>query len=95
MHERHRRGKTLWAGRHASCQQGARLAPIALVILAAHRICAFAGRHDSPLPTGRQRWNVRAALDAILRKGTGIVFIHYALDCGDRYGKYMLDWIGG
>jgi type 1 glutamine amidotransferase len=35
------------------------------------------------------------ALDAIARKGVGIVFIHYALDCGDPFGKYLLDWIGG
>ncbi len=35
------------------------------------------------------------ALDAIARKGAGIAFIHYALDPGDLYGKYLLDWIGG
>ena len=34
-------------------------------------------------------------LNAIARKGVGIVFIHYALDCGDPFGKYLLDWIGG
>ncbi len=34
-------------------------------------------------------------LDAIARRGVGIVFIHYALDCGDPFGKYLLDWIGG
>jgi type 1 glutamine amidotransferase len=34
-------------------------------------------------------------LDAIAPKGVGIVFIHYALDCGDPFGKYLLDWIGG
>ncbi len=41
---------------------------------------------------GMANWK---ALDAIARKGTGIVFIHYALDPGDLYGKYLLDWIGG
>ncbi|NLZ05883.1 MAG: ThuA domain-containing protein [Phycisphaerae bacterium] len=35
------------------------------------------------------------ALDAVARRGVGIVFIHYALDCGDPFGKYLLDWIGG
>jgi type 1 glutamine amidotransferase len=35
------------------------------------------------------------ALDGIAGHGVGIVFIHYALDCGDPYGKYLLDWIGG
>ncbi len=35
------------------------------------------------------------ALDGIARKGVGIVFMHYALDPGDAYGKYLLDWIGG
>lgn len=34
-------------------------------------------------------------LDAIARRGVGIVFIHYALDCGDPFGTYLLDWIGG
>lgn len=35
------------------------------------------------------------ALDHIARQGVGIVFVHYALDPGDAYGKYLLDWIGG
>ena len=35
------------------------------------------------------------ALDRLAKKGVGIAFIHYALDPGDRYGKYLLDWIGG
>ncbi len=35
------------------------------------------------------------ALDGIANQGVGIVFIHYALDPGDAYGKYLLDWIGG
>jgi len=35
------------------------------------------------------------ALDALARKGVGIAFLHYALDPGDSYGKYLLDWIGG
>lgn len=35
------------------------------------------------------------ALDKIARQGVGIAFLHYALDPGDRYGKYLLDWIGG
>ena len=35
------------------------------------------------------------ALDEVADKGVGIGFIHYALDPGKRYGKYLLDWIGG
>lgn len=35
------------------------------------------------------------ALDGIAKQGVGIVFMHYALDPGDAYGKYLLDWIGG
>lgn len=35
------------------------------------------------------------ALDGIAEQGVGIVFMHYALDPGDSYGKYLLDWIGG
>jgi type 1 glutamine amidotransferase len=35
------------------------------------------------------------ALDEIAAKGVGIAFIHYALDPGKRYGKYLLGWIGG
>ncbi|MBP7051793.1 MAG: ThuA domain-containing protein [Phycisphaerae bacterium] len=34
-------------------------------------------------------------LDDLARKGVGIAFLHYALDPGDEYGKYLLDWIGG
>jgi len=34
-------------------------------------------------------------LDALAKKGIGIGFIHYALDPGKEYGKYLLDWIGG
>lgn len=42
---------------------------------------------------GREsNWKV---LDAVAGEGVGIVFLHYALDPGDRYGKYLLDWIGG
>ncbi|MEN6576964.1 MAG: ThuA domain-containing protein [Phycisphaerales bacterium] len=37
-------------------------------------------------------WKV---LDSLARKGVGIAFLHYALDPGDQYGKYLLDWIGG
>ncbi len=37
-------------------------------------------------------WNT---LDELARKGVGIAFLHYALDPGDEYGKYLLDWIGG
>ena len=35
------------------------------------------------------------ALDALAKKGVGIAFLHYALDPGKEYGKYLLDWIGG
>ncbi|MEN6425224.1 MAG: ThuA domain-containing protein [Phycisphaerales bacterium] len=35
------------------------------------------------------------ALDGLARQGVGIAFLHYALDPGDEYGKYLLDWIGG
>jgi len=35
------------------------------------------------------------ALDDLARKGVGIAFLHYALDPGDEFGKYLLDWIGG
>ncbi len=35
------------------------------------------------------------ALDGLAKRGVGIVFIHYALDPGDAYGEYLLDWIGG
>ena len=35
------------------------------------------------------------ALDKLAKKGTGIAFMHYALDPGKRYGKYVRDWIGG
>jgi len=35
------------------------------------------------------------ALDALARKGVGIAFLHYALDPGDEWGPYLLDWIGG
>lgn len=35
------------------------------------------------------------ALDGLAKQGVGIVFLHYALDPGDAYGKYLLDWIGG
>ena len=35
------------------------------------------------------------ALDDLARKGVGIAFLHYALDPGDKQGKYLLDWIGG
>jgi len=35
------------------------------------------------------------ALDAIADDGTGIAFLHYALDPGKRFGRYLLDWIGG
>jgi type 1 glutamine amidotransferase len=34
-------------------------------------------------------------LDALARKGVGLAFMHYALDPGKEYGKYLLDWIGG
>jgi len=35
------------------------------------------------------------ALGAIASKGTGLAFIHYSLDPGKKYGKYLRDWIGG
>jgi len=35
------------------------------------------------------------ALDKLAKKGVGIAFVHYALDPGKRYGKYLLDWLGG
>jgi type 1 glutamine amidotransferase len=35
------------------------------------------------------------ALDALAKKGVGIAFLHYALDPGKEYGKYLLDWLGG
>jgi len=35
------------------------------------------------------------ALDAVAKKGVGIAFLHYGLDPGQRFGKYLLDWIGG
>jgi len=35
------------------------------------------------------------ALDAIAGKGVGIAYLHYALDPGKEYGKYLLNWIGG
>ncbi len=35
------------------------------------------------------------ALDGLAKQGVGIVFMHYALDPGDTYGTYLLDWIGG
>jgi type 1 glutamine amidotransferase len=42
---------------------------------------------------GREsRWK---ALDALAEKGTGIAFLHYALDPGREFGPYLLDWIGG
>jgi type 1 glutamine amidotransferase len=42
---------------------------------------------------GREsRWK---ALDALAQKGTGIAFLHYALDPGKEFGPYLLDWIGG
>jgi len=34
-------------------------------------------------------------LDALAKKGVGIAFLHYALDPGKEYGKYLLDCIGG
>jgi len=34
-------------------------------------------------------------LDDLAGQGVGIAFLHYALDPGDEYGKYLLDWIGG
>jgi type 1 glutamine amidotransferase len=38
------------------------------------------------------RWK---ALDEMARQGVGIAFLHYALDPGDEWGPYLLDWIGG
>ncbi len=35
------------------------------------------------------------ALDDFAKRGVGIGFLHYALDPGKEYGKYLLDWIGG
>ncbi len=35
------------------------------------------------------------ALDEIAKKGVGIAYLHYALDPGNEYGKYLLNWIGG
>ncbi|OHB65070.1 MAG: hypothetical protein A2Y77_11850 [Planctomycetes bacterium RBG_13_62_9] len=35
------------------------------------------------------------ALDDLAKKGVGIAYIHYALDPGKEYGKYLLDWLGG
>jgi type 1 glutamine amidotransferase len=35
------------------------------------------------------------ALDEIAKKGIGIAYLHYALDPGKEYGKYLLNWIGG
>jgi type 1 glutamine amidotransferase len=35
------------------------------------------------------------ALDDIAKKGVGIAYIHYALDPGKEFGKYLLGWIGG
>ncbi len=35
------------------------------------------------------------ALDDLAKEGVGIAFLHYALDPGKEYGKYLLDWIGG
>jgi len=35
------------------------------------------------------------ALDAIAKAGVGIAYIHYALDPGTQWGKYLLDWLGG
>ena len=35
------------------------------------------------------------AVDALAKKGTGIAFLHYALDPGTEFGPYLLDWIGG
>ena len=35
------------------------------------------------------------ALGGLVQKSAGIAFIHYSLDPGKRYGKYILDWIGG
>ncbi|MCX5644102.1 MAG: ThuA domain-containing protein [Phycisphaerae bacterium] len=35
------------------------------------------------------------ALDEIAKKGIGIAYLHYALDPGKEFGKYLLNWIGG
>lgn len=35
------------------------------------------------------------ALDALAKKGVGIAYLHYALDPGKEFGKYLLNWIGG
>jgi type 1 glutamine amidotransferase len=35
------------------------------------------------------------ALDEIAKKGVGIAYLHYALDPGKEYGRYLLNWIGG
>ena len=35
------------------------------------------------------------ALDEIAKKGVGIAYLHYALDPGNKPGKYLLNWIGG
>jgi type 1 glutamine amidotransferase len=35
------------------------------------------------------------ALAEIAKKGVGIAYLHYALDPGKEYGKYLLNWIGG
>jgi type 1 glutamine amidotransferase len=35
------------------------------------------------------------ALEEIAQKGVGIAYLHYALDPGKEYGKYLLNWIGG
>ena len=35
------------------------------------------------------------ALGNLAGKGTGIAFLHYSLDPGKQYGRYLLDWIGG
>jgi type 1 glutamine amidotransferase len=35
------------------------------------------------------------ALGDLAGKGVGIAFLHYSLDPGTRYGKYLLNWIGG
>jgi type 1 glutamine amidotransferase len=35
------------------------------------------------------------ALDEIAKKGVGIAYLHYALDPGKEFGKYLLSWIGG
>jgi type 1 glutamine amidotransferase len=35
------------------------------------------------------------ALDELAKKGVGIAYLHYALDPGKEFGKYLLNWIGG